>query len=534
MPDNALQRLEDRLNGQLATYDWDAVAQTVTEIADLVARPPAPIDAAAAKRMVGGLREARRFEDVLRLASAIGRSGLKSAQMQRQMAQAFIDLGRMAEALYVLDGLLADRDTPPAEIAETWGLIGRVHKQAYVDVEKWFGRGRASDLDQAIEAYDKAYRLSPEENVWQGINTAALLRRRGDSGKAADLARDILQSLDRRETASTGATLPAWDVATRMEACLALDRGDDAARAAVDYVRCKDLSAFKLEGTRRQLTEVWRLEERSDPGRRILPLVRAVLLSKESGAVRLSVASAEHDQTTLERKFGLEGSATLVWYRTALDRCKGVARIERAGKGLGTGWLVRAADFFPKRSAEELLLVTNAHVLATGEVRRRALANPPLVAAEARANLQSCGAGGAVVGIKEVIWCSPVGELDASLSTLEKVPDDARPIPVSPTPVEMKEPPPRMYVIGHPGGRDLEISLYDNRLIACDATRLHYRTPTEGGSSGSPVFEPDEWLAVGLHHAGKTTMSALDGSEMTYSANEGIALLAIRAATKKA
>src|SRR5262245_50058191 len=99
MPDDALQRLEDRLDGELVTYDWDAVAQTVTEIADMVARPPAGIDAAPAKRMVGGLREARRFEDVLRLASAIGRSGLKSAQVQRQMAQAFIDLGRMAEAL---------------------------------------------------------------------------------------------------------------------------------------------------------------------------------------------------------------------------------------------------------------------------------------------------------------------------------------------------------------------------------------------------------------------------------------------------
>jgi V8-like Glu-specific endopeptidase len=53
---------------------------------------------------------------------------------------------------------------------------------------------------------------------------------------------------------------------------------------------------------------------------------------------------------------------------------------------------------------------------------------------------------------------------------------------------------------------------------------MHYRTPTMGGSSGSPVFVDNRWTAVGLHHSGSATMQKLNGRRGTYRANEGIAL----------
>jgi V8-like Glu-specific endopeptidase len=73
------------------------------------------------------------------------------------------------------------------------------------------------------------------------------------------------------------------------------------------------------------------------------------------------------------------------------------------------------------------------------------------------------------------------------------------------------------------------LSLQDNLLLGCNEWLLHYRTPTEGGSSGSPVFEDEGWQAVGLHHAGGT-FERLDGTRPPYQANEGITVLAIRAA----
>ena len=43
---------------------------------------------------------------------------------------------------------------------------------------------------------------------------------------------------------------------------------------------------------------------------------------------------------------------------------------------------------------------------------------------------------------------------------------------------------------------------------------MHYRAPTEKGSSGSPIFNASPWQVVALHHAG--------GRPEEWPANEGI------------
>ncbi|WP_046777959.1 trypsin-like serine peptidase [Streptomyces yangpuensis] len=56
-------------------------------------------------------------------------------------------------------------------------------------------------------------------------------------------------------------------------------------------------------------------------------------------------------------------------------------------------------------------------------------------------------------------------------------------------------------VIGHPMGRLKEIALRDNALVQRLDDFLHYRTDTEPGNSGSPVYN-DQWEVVALHHMG--------------------------------
>ncbi|MFD7135092.1 trypsin-like serine peptidase [Streptomyces sp. NPDC059894] len=56
-------------------------------------------------------------------------------------------------------------------------------------------------------------------------------------------------------------------------------------------------------------------------------------------------------------------------------------------------------------------------------------------------------------------------------------------------------------IIGHPMGRLKEIAVRDNALQVRLADFLHYRTDTEPGNSGSPVFN-DQWEVIALHHSG--------------------------------
>ena len=91
----------------------------------------------------------------------------------------------------------------------------------------------------------------------------------------------------------------------------------------------------------------------------------------------------------------------------------------------------------------------------------------------------------------------------------------------------------RVYVIGHPAGGELKISIDDNLLIDHDDVRVHYLALTEGGSGGSPVFNQD-WQLIAFHHAGSNRMERLHGLDGTYQAREGIAIKAIQAAITEA
>jgi hypothetical protein len=92
----------------------------------------------------------------------------------------------------------------------------------------------------------------------------------------------------------------------------------------------------------------------------------------------------------------------------------------------------------------------------------------------------------------------------------------------------------RVYIIGHPQGGELSFSLQDNELLDHEGPPagvpsqperclIHYRAPTEPGSSGSPVFnQAPDWQLIGLHHAGGEYVRKLNGQSGTYAANEAI------------
>jgi V8-like Glu-specific endopeptidase len=168
---------------------------------------------------------------------------------------------------------------------------------------------------------------------------------------------------------------------------------------------------------------------------------------------------------------------------------------------------------------DEFLVMTNAHVVSPHRADR-----PAFTPERAYINSETMLGGADRRRVARVVWTSPPSVLDVTLLQLDQ-------------PITCVEPYPlgerisgddrhRIYIIGHPFGKGLSLSLHDNLLIDSNDTFIHYRTPTQPGSSGSPVFDKD-WNLIGLHHSGSEYMPKLKDEYETYEANEGIGIRAI-------
>ncbi len=186
-----------------------------------------------------------------------------------------------------------------------------------------------------------------------------------------------------------------------------------------------------------------------------------------------------------------------------------------ARKGFGTGFLLPASLIIDGAAPDAQVFLTNAHVVS--ESVSNAL-RPHRV----RVCFEAWN-GKTIFRVARLLWESPPEQLDATLVGLDGAVD------VPPLALSLPDPPPafvdkerrRFYAIGYPKGGRLALSIDDNLQVGWERPRLHYRTPTEPGSSGSPIFDRD-WELVALHHSGKSDMPRLDGKPGTYEANEGI------------
>jgi hypothetical protein len=495
------------------------------------------MDYPTAREILRTLRRKSYFDLLEQVAGALRATGRDWPQIRRQYAQALIDQDKMLAAIDALEALIARTErSDPAEATEARGLLGRVYKQLYVDAVNADPAAAVLSLHQrnlqhAFDAYHAVYQAAPARNLWHGINAVALTRRAERDGvplqetpDPATLAREILASLQARQAAD----LATWDLATAAEACVALGDTNGALLWVAQYIQRTDADAFELASTLRQLTEVWTLRIDTPPGSLVLPLLQSQLLNHSGGRIAMTARDVaptlrrteEHaTDAHLEKVLGREGVVTLSWYRVGLDRTRAVAKIlNKLEDGFGTGFLVRGSDLAPGLG-ETLLLLTNAHVISDDPAVQAK--HGSLEPTDALVTFEAFeAASGQKFRVTELLWTSPPDQLDASLVRLDPPVPAIEPFPVAKR-LPVADGVQKVYVIGHPGGRSLSVSLNDNLLLDWDDRLIHYRAPTEGGSSGSPVFN-QQWDLIGLHHAGGLAMKRLKDQEGTYPANEGI------------
>ena len=274
----------------------------------------------------------------------------------------------------------------------------------------------------------------------------------------------------------------------------------------------------------KQLTKLWMLDREPSPGPELVAMVSAALLERESGGFQLSGRDIKRDShadpASYQQVFGADRFDSLANYRRGLDRSACVARIGKSSDtGVGTGFIIRGSAICT-RFGDRTVLVTNAHVISEDPILHD---KGSLYPAEAVVTFEALpGVEGKEFSPGAVLFSSPPTELDVTILELLEV-NCPESYPLAPA-IPSRES--AVRVIGHPAGRSLSFS--NNQLLDHRDPLIHYRTATEGGSSGSPVFN-QEWRLIGLHHAGGAAMRRLNGPG-TYEANEGLWIRAICAA----
>jgi len=161
-----------------------------------------------------------------------------------------------------------------------------------------------------------------------------------------------------------------------------------------------------------------------------------------------------------------------------------VCRIKIGGdltpSGYGTGFLIT-----------KNLIMTNNHVLRTQNVAASSIAEFGYEIGEEMVR----------VALDSDIFFLTHAELDFTIvGCNDSRLDEIEPVRLlrNPATVTRKE---RVNIIQHPSARKKEIAIHDNEVLRILDKVIRYRTDTEPGSSGSPVFN-NNWDLIALHHAG--------------------------------
>lgn len=424
-------------------------------------------------------------------------------------AQSLIELGRRPQALALLKNLESLSTNDKRLNSEIHGLIGRIHKQNFIESNE---QDKEKHLQRSINQYYGQWYKKMDDYRWHGINLVALASRAKKENIELDkkinvksLAQQIvseIQELDKNRKANT------WDYATAFEGCIALNDNEMRDMWLKKYIHDHQTDAFELNSTLRQLREVWNIEN-TPTGEEVIPVIEHAILSKTGGVLEIKDPTIdESSNKVFEAVYGNEGSVQKRWLESLFSMLNAVARIShnKTGENVGTGFLIHGR-YINDKYANEALFVTNSHVISEQINDHAALRT-----INAQAEFTTLP-NRPMVSIGEQVFYSPKTDLDISVHKI-KHPKEA--LVLDPTiympnvPKGDKEAPMRIYVIGHPKGGEISITLYGNKLKDIKLPYFHYESPTEGGNSGSPVFNRKLDL-IGLHHAAITDKKINEG-----------------------
>lgn len=516
-----------------STAGADSRRELTGQLSRAIVAAEQPLGPALASRALEVQQTRRDFDGLREVAEAVMSTGTESPEVQRRYAQSLIELKMFDAAATKLQVLQQNTNLSDHERRETTGLLGRVYKQRFIDHPNQASPRAVKDLQESVNRYYTAFDAAPEQAVWHGVNAAALIARAGRDGVALPTGLPTAEELGQKILGIIGtdpeSQADVWSRASGAEASLAVGDVPGATRWIKSYLEHDDVNAFHIGSTLRQFTEVWLLDadDPDDERRMLVEGLEALTLGTAGGSLVSDgsgggrrLANLTRDASGLEAVFGSDLYITIDSYRQGLSCAQSVVRIRmrNGGMTIGTGVVVPGNWLRDAWNADPVL-VTNFHVVNGAGVFPGK--KPGKVEVYFDERPQSPGP----YRIDGLLFESPFGAVGTNPpefvdTVVARLRDLAPREPSFELATALPDKEERVYVIGHPHGDKLAFSMQYNHLVARTQELLHYRSPTDPGSSGSPLFD-QSWDLVGLHHAGLENMPSLEDPDEVYEANEG-------------
>ncbi|MEO1141986.1 MAG: TRAFs-binding domain-containing protein, partial [Pseudomonadota bacterium] len=472
--------------------------------------------------------------------------------------------------------VLEDTSRDDFEHSQALGLMGRTHKQIYIDnLEDPLDHSQDAAIRNAIKWYRQGHEIDFDfgQRIWHGINLAAVIHKAEVDGISIDeeeewqsIAESLLKQITEKSK-TNGGKLESWEFATAGEAAFALS---DSTLAESWFERYRDSEPdnFQVAGTVRQLRELWG-KKFDDPktGGILLRMQAQVAKSEaaglEFGGEEIEIAqSLATDESMLSPQGRINDAeyTSIHWFVNGLERANAVIRIgKNEDDGLGTGFVVSKDELLGGEAGNpayaswpEFVALTNAHV-TTDDTETRL--NPP-DSPDGRQLYQSHAPSKVFASFQaqrsvdrrwpkqhrvKQLFTSPFSNLDLTVLAIEgwNPSENFKPCPICDDPPSQHTN--RILVIGHPLGQGIKFSTEGSKYLGHSQdpempdpetkVEIRYSSPTDGGSSGSPVFEDQNWEVVGVHQGMVTNATNnIDGSK--FDANQAVWMESVRRAFK--
>ena len=541
---------------ELSANGVDSAAAMSDVVAHLQSLPPDEADKASVY-ILAELRGRRAFHAIAGIANALMLRGIGGIATWRHRSQALVELKNFDEAIWTAREIARrfanTGDEQELRTART--ILARTSKQKYVDAARTrTGAQNATDIITAAELYLEVYeekRSSSDAFYYEGLNALAVLMRADkdnidvlpsvDRNQLRDLveinAKEVVaQRLKNRSASGVDHEL-FWAMLTLAETAIAdndFETAKSETQRALDHAAIDNL--FSLGAFSRQLREVWQLDQEPDdsPWRALLNSIELVIMRLSQNE---TVSLTKPQLDTLEQNFdeqifehgskraeALLGTFKLVPAVAYIDYlksvCSAVARIKsrrRPMAGSGTGFLMEGVALSPEWQGKTVLM-TNFHVVSPNGTYQGSL-----VPGEVEASFTFLPQRPSL-SVGDVLWSSAFNAHDCTILEIDtsEYPEllPLQHFTKSP-PAEKADPTGKpvgqVNVIGHPAGREMELGTTGLDLHEWTHTLfkpsggppvpipvLRYNSPTEPGSSGSPVFDMQTLELCALHHASLT------------------------------